>query len=85
MKPAFDLKTCLSKLQDHAQDEKLKPLKSISEEMRNGWEVFVSLEQQAREQRIYRLEQSLRTIMDELGKPLPHVLPKFVNERTLQL
>ena len=72
MKLAFDLKTCRSKLQDHVQDEKLKALKNRSEEMRKGWERFVSFEQQAREQRIYRLEQSLKTQMDKPGKPLPH-------------
>ena len=79
MKPAFDLKTCRSKLQDHAQDEKLKPLKNRSEfeEMRKGWERLVSFEQQAREQRIHRLEQSLKTQMDKPGKPLPHPFTKI--------
>ena len=77
MKLAFDLKTCRSKLQDHAQDEKLKALKNRSEEMGKACERCVSFMQQAR----YRLEQSLRTIMDELGKPLPHPFTKICERR----
>ena len=72
MKLALDLKTCRSKLQDHAQDEKLKALKNRSEEMGKAWKRRVSFIQT-----LYQLQQSLRTIMDELGKPLPHPFTKI--------
>ena len=83
LKETFDIvKDIQSRLNKHyelidAQDEKLKALKNRSEEMRKCWERLVSFEQQARKQRIYRLEQSLKTQMDKPGKPLPHPFTKI--------